>query len=119
MKAKKLLTALLMLCVSAAFAAKPVGLWEGNSWKRMGELLKVTVFSPQWHKDKPLTVKFTGKEFDKVSSVVYMHGYNNIFRFREWKKDMIANMENFVSNGGTLIILIDGAPKPPEVSTTK
>ena len=47
MKVKKLLTALLMLCVSAAFAAKPVGLWEGNSWKRMGELLKVTVFSPQ------------------------------------------------------------------------
>ena len=73
----------MLLAVSAALAAKPVGLWGGNSWKRFGELVKITFFSPQWHPDKPQTINFTGKEFDKVSAVVYMHGFNNIVRFRE------------------------------------
>ena len=114
---KTLLTFVAALVLSTAFAAgKPVGLWEGNSSGRLAEMVKVTVFNPQWHKDKPLTVKFTGKEFSKVSAVVYMHGFNNIFRFREWNKGMIKNMETFVSNGGVLVILIDGAPRPPSVT---
>ena len=61
--------------LSSAYAApgKPVGVWSGLAAPRLEELVKATVFSPQWHKDKPLTVKFTGKEFDKVSAVVYIH----------------------------------------------
>ena len=94
---KKLLLLLLAVAATGAFAAKPVGVWEGLAWQRIGELVNATVFSPQWHKDKPLTVKFTGKEFDKVSAVVYMHGFNQVFRFREWKQDTINKMENFVS----------------------
>lgn len=117
MKTKKvLLVAVAALLFSSAFAAKPVGVWKGLAWQRLHELLNVTVFSPQWHKDKPLTTAFTGKEFDKVSSVVYIHGFNQIFRFREWKKDMVEKMENFVSNGGVLFVLIDGAPRPPSVT---
>ena len=84
---KKLAILLLALfAVCSAFAAKPVGVWRGLAWQRMGELIDATVFSPQWHKDKPLTVNFTGKEFDKVSAVVYMHGFNQIFRFRERRR---------------------------------
>ena len=116
---KKLALLLLAVAATGVFAAKPVGIWNGLRPERLGELVNATVFSPQWHKDKPLKINFTGKEFDKVSAVVYLHGFNQIFRFREWKKDMISKMETFVSNGGVLVILIDGAPKPPEVSTTK
>ena len=119
MKSVKILFAVAAaLVLSAAYAApgKPVGVWQGLAYQRLDELIKATVFSPQWHKDKPLTVKFTGKEFDKVSAVVYEHGFNQIFRFREWKKDMIKNMEKFVSGGGVLVILIDGAPRPPSVT---
>ena len=116
---KKLAILLLAIAAAGVFAAKPVGVWNGLRPERLGELVNATVFSPQWHKDKPLKISFTGKEFDKVSAVVYLHGFNQIFRFREWKKDMISKMETFVSNGGVLVILIDGAPKPPEVSTTK
>ncbi len=116
---KFLFAALAALLMSTAFAAKPVGVWKGNSWQRLGELVNVTVFNPQWDKAKPLTVNFTGKEFDKVSAVVYLHGFNNIFRFREWSKDSIKKMEEFVSNGGTLVVLIDGAPRPSSVSNTR
>ena len=117
MKAIKfLLVAAATAMVTSLFAAKPVGVWNGLAWQRIGELIDATVFSPQWHKDKPLKIKFTGTEFDKVSAVVYRHGFNQIFRFREWKKDTIKKMETFVSKGGVLIILIDGAPRPPNVT---
>ena len=102
---------LTLFAVCSAFAAKPVGVWKGLAWQRIGELVNATVFSPQWHQDKPLTTDFTGKEFAKVSAVVYMHGFNQVFRFREWKKNTIKEMETFVSNGGVLVILIDGAPR--------
>ena len=113
---KKLLLLLLAVAATGVFAAKPVGVWNGLAWQRVGELVNATVFSPQWHKDKPLKINFIGKEFDKVSAVVYLHGFNQIFRFREWKKDTIKNMETFVSNGGVLVILVDGAPRPPSVT---
>ena len=114
---KFLFAVLAALMVSAVSAAKPVGVWKGNSWNRLGELVNATVFNPQWHKDKPLTVNFTGKEFDKVSAVVYLHG-NNLFRFREFNKTNIAAMEKFVSNGGVLLILVDGG-SDPGVSNTR
>lgn len=113
---KFLLAAAATVMVASLFAAKPVGVWNGLAWQRIGELIDVTVFSPQWHKDKPLKINFTGTEFDKVSAVVYRHGFNQVFRFREWKKDTIKKMETFVSKGGVLIILIDGASRPPSVT---
>lgn len=108
---KRLLHLAVLLLTSVMFsasAAKPVGIWKGNSWNRLGELVIGTVFNPQWTKDKPLTVNFTGKEFNKVSAVIYMHGTNPL-RFREWNKNNIPAMEDFVKNGGTLVIIVDGA----------
>lgn len=103
----------------ALYAGKPVGIWSGNSAPRLEELLRATIFTPQWTSEKPLTVKFTGKEYNNLSSVVYIHGSNNIFRFREWKDADIAAMEKFVRDGGQLLILVDGATPPPDVSRTK
>ena len=51
---KKLLILLLAVAATGAFAAKPVGIWKGLAWQRIGELVNATVFSPQWHQDKPL-----------------------------------------------------------------
>ena len=44
---------LLSFALLTLHGAKPVGLWQGNSWQRVGELLKATLFNPQWTHDKP------------------------------------------------------------------
>ena len=60
---KKLLSlVVLVLTAFSLSAAKPVGLWQGNSWQRVGELLKATLFNPQWTHDKP-QFKVVGKNF--------------------------------------------------------
>lgn len=107
-KIKALCLAVLCGLAMSVFAAgKPVGVWKGYDHARLLELVNATVFNPQWSKDKPLTVPFSGKEFDKVSAIVYLHG-GNIFRFREIKPAMIDKLEKFVADGGVFIAVIDG-----------
>ena len=50
---KKLSLLLLTVAAVTLSAAKPVGLFYGNSWQQLGELLKATLFNPQWTHDKP------------------------------------------------------------------
>ena len=106
---RKLFFMLLLLSVmfSAVAGNKPVGVWAGYDSPRLLELISATVFNPQWSADKPVTIPFTGREFDKVSAVVYLHGGNTI-RFKEFKPAVISQLEKFVSDGGTFIIVIDG-----------
>ena len=117
---KFLLTALAALVVSAVFASKPVGLLYGNSYKRLAELTAVTIFNPQWSKDKPLTVPVNSKNIaaslNKISVLVYIHG-NNIFRFREFSAPVVAKVEEFVRNGGIFVVLVDGGQNPGVTQT--
>ena len=78
---KKILFAMMLAALSLS-AAKPVGLWYSNSWQRVGELLKATLFNPQWTHDKPV-YKIIGKErnFGSYSAVVSMYGFNNPIAF--------------------------------------
>ena len=99
----------MMLAALSLSAAKPVGLWYSNSWQRVGELLKATLFNPQWTHDKPV-YKVIGKErnFGSYSAVVSMYGFNNPITFREWSKADIAAAENYVKNGGVMLFIFDG-----------
>ena len=106
-KIKLLLSVAALFLLSSVFAAKPVGVWKGYDNARLLELVNATVFNPQWSKDKPLTVPFSGKEFDNVSAIVYLHG-GNVLRFREIKPAMIDKLEKFVADGGVFIAVIDG-----------
>ncbi len=102
---------LLFVATIACFAGKPVGIVEGNSHQRLNELLSATVFNPQWTAEKPVTAKFDG-DFAKFSAVIYLHGLANPFRIREWNAATIAAAEKYVSDGGTLFIIADGALNP-------
>ena len=113
---KHLLVAAVLICCSAAFAAKPVGILSGSGWEGVGELTKATVFNPQWTSEKPLQITFSGGEFDKISALVYMHG-GGIFRFRKFDKKFIADLEKFVASGGTFITLINGGTYAGELKT--
>ena len=106
---KKFLFAAMMAALSLS-AAKPVGLWCGNSWQRVGELLKATLFNPQWTMDKP-AYKEVGKkvDFNKYSAVVYLFGFNNPITFREWSKTDVIAAETYVRNGGVIMFIFDGA----------
>lgn len=106
---KKLSLLLLTVAAVTLSAAKPVGLWYSNSWQRVGELLKATLFNPQWTHDKPV-YKIIGKErdFGSYSAVVSMYGFNNPIAFREWSKADIAAAENYVKNGGVMLFIFDG-----------
>ena len=105
-----------MLIGVAVFAAKPVGILPGSGWEGIGELTRATVFNPQWTHDKPLQIPFKGSEFDKISTLIYMHG-NTFFRFRKFDKNFIAKLEKFVADGGTFITLINGGTYAGEVQT--
>ena len=109
--AKKMMLLLLLSAVCSVFAALPVGVMNGNSYKRLAELTAVTIFNPQWSKDKPLTVDVNVKNpaasLDKISALVYIHG-NNVFRFREFNAPLVAKVEEFVRKGGIFVILADG-----------
>ena len=112
---KKVLFALLAGTLLAGSAGdKPVGVWHGNSWPRLGELFYATAMNPQWTHDKPARKEITAKnrDFDSFSAIVYLHGGGNPLRFREWKKEHIAAMEKYVADGGLLIVLADGALSP-------
>lgn len=99
-------------------AAKPVGLWCGNSWQRVGELLRATLFNPQWTADKPehliLAKDF---KFEDYSSIVFLRGFNKEVAFREWTKERISQAENYVRNGGVIIIIFDGSSRGKSSST--
>ena len=104
---KKIFLILAMAALSAA-GAKPVGIWYGSAHHRLSELFNATVFNPQWEAKKFVHTPCKG-DFEKFSTVIYMHGKANPLRFREWNKDKITAAENYVKNGGTLIILADGS----------
>ena len=101
---------LLSFALLTLHGAKPVGLWQGNSWQRVGELLKATLFNPQWTHDKP-EFKVTGKnlKFEDYSSVVYLFGFNKPFTMKEWSKSTVAAAEKYVRNGGVIILIYDGS----------
>lgn len=105
--AKQLFFAVLLLTTGWTAWAKPVGVWHGYGDSRLWGLLRATVFNPQWSMDKPEYITFTGKEFDRVSAIVYLHG-KDILRFREVKPDMVKKLEKFVADGGNFIIISDG-----------
>ena len=106
---KKFLFAAMMAALSLS-AVKPVGMFYGNSWQRVGELLKATLFNPQWTMDKP-AYKVIGKkiDFNSYSAVVYLFGFNNPITFREWSKADVAAAETYVRNGGVIMFIFDGA----------
>ena len=106
---KKILFAVMFAALSLS-AAKPVGLWYRNSWQRVGELLKATLFNPQWTHDKPAyEVIGKGMNFDNYAAVVSMYGFNNPLSPKEWSKTEIAAAENYVKNGGVILFIFDGA----------
>lgn len=107
MKLVKQLFFAVLLLAGLAVSAKPVGVWHGYSDSRVWGLLRATVFNPQWSMDKPVFINFTGKEFDKVSAIVYLHG-KDVLRFREVKPDMVKKLEDFVAQGGNFIVISDG-----------
>ena len=111
---KKALSVLLLGALTALAGGKPVGVWQGNSWQRLGEIFYATALNPQWTHDKPVKKVFTAKDrdFDSCSAVIYLHGGGNPLRFREWKKPDVDAAEKFVENGGLLIFLADGAQNP-------
>lgn len=109
-----------MLAAVAALslsAAKPVGLWQGNSWQRVGELLKATLFNPQWTDQKP-EFKVIGKNvsFNDYSAVVFLYGFNNQINFKSWSKNIKA-AENYVKNGGVILMIFDGCIGAKPAST--
>ncbi len=101
-----LLVAAAALCLAAA---KPVGLWQGNSYQRVGELMRATLFNPQWTQDKP-KFEVIGKvrDFSKYSAVVHLYGFNNPIALKGWSKTDIKNAENYVRNGGVILFIFDG-----------
>lgn len=105
-----------LLAGAAVFAAKPVGIMRGMGCDGLSELISATVFNPQWTHDKPLHIKFNGNEFNKISTLIYIHG-NSVFRFRKFDKNFIADLEKFVANGGTFITLINGGTYAGEANT--
>ena len=101
---------LLAFAVLTLHAAKPVGLMYGNSWERVGELLKATLFNPQWTADKPHFVVLGKKRnFSSYSAVVYLHGFNNPLSFREWNSNDVAAAVKYVRDGGVIMFIIDGS----------
>ena len=116
---KKLLSfVVLVMTAFSLSAAKPVGLWQGNSWQRVGELLKATLFNPQWTHDKP-EFKIVGKnfKFEDYSSVVYLFGFNKPLTMRDWSKNNVAAAEKYVRNGGVVILIFDGSAGTKAVPT--
>ncbi|MBO4647663.1 MAG: DUF4838 domain-containing protein [Lentisphaeria bacterium] len=110
---KKLISLLLTVTAAAVWAGgKPVGVWQGYTWNRVGELVRATVLNPQWSPDKPVEKLFKGQDFDSCSAVVYLHGGNVPLRFREWKKEQIAAAEKYVENGGLIVFVTNGALNP-------
>ena len=111
---KKLFSVLLLGALTALAGGKPVGIWQGNSWQRLGELFSATALNPQWSPDKPVTkiLSAKNKDFDSCAAVVYLHGGGNPLRFREWKPNDASALEKYVEKGGLLIILADGAQNP-------
>ena len=107
---KKLSLLLLTVAAVTLSAAKPVGLFYGNSWQQLGELLKATLFNPQWTHDKPAW-KVVGKtrNFTDFSAVVYLYGHSYPLAFREWSKSDVSAAENYVKNGGVMLFIFDGA----------
>jgi len=111
---KKTFSVLLLGALTALADGKPVGVWQGNSWQRLGEIFYATALNPQWTHDKPVRKVFTAKDhdFESCAAVVYLHGAGNPLRFREWKKNDVDAAEKYVENGGLLIFLADGAQNP-------
>ncbi len=99
--------------------AKPVGIWQSYSGSRVTDLFNNTVMNPQWSKLKPVYKEFKGGDFEKFSVVVYLMGSNRPMVFKEWNKSYIEKAEKFVRNGGTLVIIGDGAPAPRKDAATK
>ena len=90
--------------------AKPVGIWQSYSGARVRDLFNATVMNPQWSSDKPAYRTFNGKDFENHSVIVYLMGNDRPAVFKEWNKAHIEKAENFVRNGGTLVIVADGSP---------
>ncbi|MBQ9337046.1 MAG: DUF4838 domain-containing protein [Lentisphaeria bacterium] len=91
---------------------KPVGVWCGRNGQRLTELVRKTVLNPQWSADKPVQKDFSEKDrFDSFSAVVFMLGFGNPV-WRGWTAARIAEAEKYVKDGGTLILLLDGAANP-------
>ena len=90
--------------------AKPVGIWQSYSGARVRDLFNTTVMNPQWSKLKPVFEVFKGGDFEKYSVIVYLMGNDRPAIFKEWTRSHIEKAEKFVRNGGTLVIIGDGAP---------
>ena len=99
--------------------AKPVGIWQSYSGARVRDLFNATVMNPQWSKLKPVFEVFKGGDFEKYSVIVYLMGNDRPAIFKEWTKSHIEKAEKFVRNGGTLVIIGDGAPAPQKDAATK
>lgn len=102
---KKMMLFCAVLCVAATAWAKPAGVWKGYSSVRINTLIMNTLFTPQWTNVDPQWIAFNGKDFHKVSAVVYLHGPG---KFIEPKKGFYAQIEKFVREGGTFIFIADG-----------
>lgn len=96
----------------AAAPPKPVGIFAGTASERLGELLHATVFTPQWSPDQPVSQPFAWTDWESFSAILLLYGDGAPLRLRDLTGERIAAAENFVRQGGTLIILADKAPLP-------
>lgn len=91
---------------------KPVGVWCGRNGQRLTELVRKTVLNPQWSEEKPVQKDFSAKDrFDSFAAVIFMLGFGKPV-WRGWTSAQIAAAEKYVKDGGTLVLLLDGAADP-------
>lgn len=119
MKMKRIFAGAIFSMLLPVLYAKPVAVWQSYSGIRVTDLFNNTVMNPQWSKLKPEYKDFKGGDFEKFSVVVYLMGNNRPMVFKEWNKSYIEKAEKFVRNGGTLVIIGDGAPAPQKDTATK
>ena len=110
--------ALLAGCFCQLAAAAPVCVWASRRAPRLHLLLEETLFRPQWTLDTPEKVMFKGRSFSNAAAIMYI-AENAVLKLEPGKEPFFSQIKKFVSDGGTFIMLADGAPVPRNKNTGK
>ena len=115
---KRFLALAVLVSVCFQLAGASVCVWASKRAPRLHMLLEATLFRPQWTAETPIIKSFNSKDFGDAKAVLFI-AENATLKLDFGKGPWLSKVTDFVRNGGTLVILADGAPVPKKENTAE
>lgn len=100
--------------------AKPAGIVPVQGAPYLLEIIKATVFNPQWSDKKPVGIELKwplpADEMKKYSALLILIENG---RALNWRENELASAEEYLKSGGTILFIDNAAGSRPEDSVCK